>query len=247
MAGVATLQFFGRLSGLLSCRAEDGNVRYRFDGSPAIKDAIEALGIPHTEVDLIFVAGESVGFDHRLQDGNPVAVYPLGLGPSQPFLRHLTPAAPAPPAFILDVHLGKLARRLRLLGFDCRYRNDYPDPEIIRLALAEQRVILTRDRGILKQGVVRLGLLLDSPRPDQQVRQVLERFHLRNEIRPFRRCPLCNGLLEPVDRDQVLHRLLPNTARSARRFRRCRECDKLYWQGAHHARLLAWVTALSDQ
>lgn len=244
MSGAANLHFFARLIPLLSRATPDGRVRYRFDGHPAVKDAIEALGIPHTEVDLIIAAGRSVGFEHRLQDGDRVEVYPFHQEvPLRP-LRHLGPPVPQSAAFILDVHLGKLARRLRLLGFDCRYRNDYADAEIVRLALAEQRIILTRDRGILKQGIVEQGLLLSSGRPDEQVREVLERYRLFAQLRPWQRCPVCNGQLEAVDKVRVLPRLLPNTARHGRQFRLCSGCGKLYWRGAHHAKIAAWVDPL---
>ncbi len=217
---------------------------YVFTGRPAVKDSIEALGVPHTEVDLIIAAGRSVDFSCPLQPGVLVDVYPFGCLPEVAPRLHLSPPLLERPAFILDVHLGKLARRLRMLGFDCRYRNDYLDPQIIALALAEGLIILTRDRGILKHARVRQGYLVGSSEPERQVCEVLERYRLHQQIRSLFRCPCCNDLLEPVPKQQILHRLLPKTARYYQNFQLCRGCDQLYWQGSHYAKIDRWVKGL---
>lgn len=245
MTQTARFLFHGRLRRLLAPADPDGVHRYRFTGAPAIKDAIEALGVPHTEVDLIIADGRAVGFDYRLQGEQQIEVAPCGVLPDTGPLLHLSPPVPENPAFIIDVHLGKLARRLRILGFDCRYRNDYSDSRLIELALAEGLIILTRDRGILKWARVRQGYLVGSCHVEEQVCEVLERYLLYGRLRPFCRCPQCNGLLEDVDKESIRHRLLPDTARYYQHFQRCGCCERLYWQGSHYATIVRWVARLA--
>jgi len=231
----AEICFWGRLRRLLPRDA--GCCEYRFSGRPAIKDSIEALGTPHTEVDRIIVAGRSVDFSYQLQDGDSVAVYPFGVLAASGSDVVLSPPPPETIGFILDVHLGKLARWLRLLGFDCRYRNDYSDPQIISQALAENLIILTCDRGILKHACVEQGYLIASQKVSEQVGEVLERYQLYRQIQEFRRCPVCNGLLAAVAKDEILARLQPKTARYYHAFRCCQVCGQIYWQGSHYAKI----------
>ncbi|HEY5673200.1 MAG TPA: Mut7-C RNAse domain-containing protein [Malonomonas sp.] len=245
MAAQADFRFFGRLATLLAGAAEEAVINYRFRGRPAVKDAIEALGLPHTEVDQILVAGQSVAFDYRLQADDRVEVFPVGASVARVGAVHLSPPLPDQPKFILDVHLGKLARRLRMLGFDCRYRNDYTDPQIIELALAEGLIILTRDRGILKHARVRQGCLVGSDKVEEQVIEVLERYQLSRKILPLYRCPGCNGLLQAVAKEKIVHRLRPKTARYYQTFRQCRNCQQLYWQGAHYVKIDRWIKGLT--
>lgn len=244
MANQADFHFFGRLSTLLAGASEDTVITYRFSGSPAIKDSIEAMGLPHTEVDLILVADRSVGFDYRLQADDQVEVFPFGLAPELEGNVHLSPQLQDHPVFILDVHLGKLARRLRMLGFDCRDRNDYADAQLIELALAEGLIILTRDRGLLKHARVDQGYLVVPDKVNEQVLDVLERYQLREKIRPLCRCPRCNGLLQLVAKSDVIGRLQPKTARYYQTFRQCRSCRQLYWQGSHYVKIERWIREL---
>lgn len=247
----ARFRFHARLAGLLRRPAVAGEIDCPFVGNPAIKDTIEAAGVPHTEVDLIFVDGRSVNFTYRLQSGDRVDVYPPGArlseGVSGQTLHYLSPALPVPVRFVLDVHLGKLARRLRLLGFDALYRNDYDDAQIVRLGGDETRIILTRDRGLLKHSVVRHGYLLRSQQSDAQVHEVLQRYGLYTRVTPLRRCPACNGPLLPVEKQEILHRLEPKTARYYDQFVRCDGCTRLYWRGSHYDRITAWIALLMQQ
>lgn len=138
-----------------------------------------------------------------------------------------------PIKFILDVHLGKLARWLRLLGFDALYRNDYDDPEIVAIAIQECRTVLTRDLGILKRRAVTRGYYVQSSKPEEQLREVLDRFDLRPAVQPFHRCLVCNGLLTTVDKAAILPQLQPNTIRYYDTFFQCMACSKIYWRGTH--------------
>ncbi len=238
-------RFYAELNEFIKPRPDGTAFPYRFDGAPAVKDAIEALSVPHTEVDLILVNGVSVPFAHPLHDGDRVAVYPVFEGLDIAGLTRLRPAPLRNPKFICDVHLGKLARRLRVLGFDTAYSNVADDPAIIAQALAERRIILTRDRGILKQRVVEHGCLVRSDRVAEQVVEVLDRFNLRRLVRPFSRCVRCNALLEAVDKREIEDELLPMTRQHGRNFHRCSGCGKLYWRGAHAAALEAWLNGLA--
>ncbi|WP_303721824.1 Mut7-C RNAse domain-containing protein [Malonomonas rubra] len=240
MQNCARFKFFGRLQQMVAAT----DLEYRFNGRPAVKDAIEALGVPHTEVDLLLIAQRSVTFAYQLQDGDRVAVYPFGCTPGLMEAIYLSPPTPELIAFILDVHLGKLARRLRMLGFDCRYRNDYSDSQIIEMALREDLIILTRDRGILKHACVTQGYLVGSQNVIEQVEEVLQRYNLLRKIRPLRRCPHCNGLLEAIDKDLIVNRLPPKTASYYQKFHICGDCEQLYWKGAHYRKIAAWLECL---
>jgi uncharacterized protein with PIN domain len=216
---------------------------YRFNEHPAVKDAIEALGIPHTEVDVILACGQSVAFDYQLQPDDQIKVFPHGWPVRVDPVIRLLPEISEPPCFILDVHLGKLARRLRLLGFDCLYRNDYEDHELVRIACAENRIILTRDRGLLKRRAVRAGCLLNSGRLPVQLEVLKERYGLIKWGKPLGRCPVCNGVLHPVDKQQIADRLQPNTGLCHETFQLCPDCGQIYWRGSHTAKILPWIEA----
>ena len=227
-------RFYAELNDFLPPGRRYRSFSYLFHGSPAIKDAIEALGVPHGEVEVILVEGISVDFQHRLRGGERAAVYPVFESLDISPLIRLRGKPLRRTAFILDVHLGKLARRLRTLGFDTLYRNDYEDSEIIRLALKEKRIILTRDVGLLKTGLVTHGYWVRSQKALDQAREVLKRFDLYRSVKPFRRCPVCNGLLIPVEKEKIILRLQPRTALHYQKFRICSDCGKIYWQGSHY-------------
>lgn len=229
----AEFRFYEELNNFLPPALRKRTFSYAFDGSPAIKDPIEAIGVPHTEVDLILVDGESVGFDHRLRPGERVAVYPVFESFDITPLVRLREAPLRRTAFIVDVNLGKLARRLRMLGFDTLYDNGYDDRRIAAIAAAEHRIVLTRDRRLLFIGCITHGYWVRSVVPDQQLAEVLVRFDLRRQVRPFQRCIVCNGTVEPVAKEVILERLEPKTRLYYDRFFRCTRCAKVYWAGTH--------------
>jgi hypothetical protein len=234
MMNEATIRLYEELNRFVSVENERREYRASFIGNPGVKDLIESLGVPHTEVDLVLVNGESVGFDYRVRDGDRIAVYPvfesLDVGPTS----RVRVSPLREPRFILDVHLGKLARLLRMLGFDTLYDNAWDDPEIVRRGLAEQRIILTRDGGILKRREVTHGYLVRSDAPEEQAAEIVRRFDLGAQIEPFRRCMACNGLIDPVSPDEVRDELLPGTRERYREFYRCRHCGRIYWKGSHY-------------
>jgi len=240
----ATFRFYEELNFFLPPERRKIDFEYTFKGSPAIKDAIEAIGVPHTEVELILVNGESVGFDYQLHPGARVSVYPMFESIDISPIIKLRDKPLREPKFICDVHLGKLATILRLLGFDTLYRNDYDDEDIIDIAVQEQRIILTCDRGILKHSVVTHGYCLRSRQAMPQTKEVLRRFDLAGPAKPFSRCTVCNAPIVSVEKKEVLEKLPTRVAETYDTFRRCSGCGRVYWQGSHYEKIIAKIEAL---
>ena len=236
------LRFHDRLNDLLPPARRGRTLTLAATRRAAIKDVIESLGVPHTEVDVILVDGASVGFDHLLAGGERVEVYPWPSAPEA--AHHLRPTPPACPRFVLDAHLGRLARHLRLLGFDCRYRPDIDDAELAAIADREDRVVLTRDRPLLKRKRIRLAHWVRHTDPWRQVEEVCDEFDLYPAFAPFTRCARCNGRLASVEKAAVVDRLEPLTRRYVETFLECEACGRLYWHGSHVARLEERVARL---
>jgi uncharacterized protein with PIN domain len=210
-------------------------------------DAIEAQGVPRTEVDLILANGNSVGFKYRLRDGDRVASYPVFESLDISSLVRLRAKPLRRTAFVLDGHLGRLARLLRMLGLDVRYQRDVEDVEIVRVATAEQRIILTRDRGILKRRAVTHGYCVRSMEPIEQAREVVRRFDLYAQARPLTRCIRCNGTISEISKQVVLERLPARTASTYEQFYRCTSCDQVYWPGSHYHRMQATIARILER
>lgn len=237
----AHFRFYAELNDFLPPERQQVPFTHSFTGRVSIKDMIEALGAPHTEVDLILVNGESVDFSYLVQDGDRVSVYPVFESFDITPLVRLRPKPLREPKFVLDTHLGTLARYLRMMGFDTLYRNDYDDAELARISSSEARALLTRDRGLLKRSTVTRGYWVRSTNPRQQVLEILRRFDLFGAVAPFRRCIRCNGLLEPVSKEAILDRLPPQTRQYYDEFHRCRSCGQVYWPGSHYARMQTFI------
>ncbi len=223
---IAWFRFVNGLNDFLKPGLKNQMLKYCFRDAPAIKDAIEALGVPHTEVGAILVNQETVGFFYALKEADRVVVYPS------------SESAIEPVRFILDVHLGTLARYLRLLGFDVWYENGYDDNRIIALAEQHQRTILTRDVALLKNKKVGQGYWLRHTDPYQQVRELIQRFYLLDKVKPLTRCLVCNGLINPVLKEQIIDLLPPKTKIFYHEFFQCQKCQKVYWRGAHFQKIL---------
>lgn len=238
------LRFYEELNDLLPPARRRRPFVHEFTGTPTVKDVVESLGVPHTEVDLILVDGESVDFDHHLRGGERVAVYPtferLDIAP----VTRLRPAPLRDPRFVADVHLGKLTRYLRMLGLDVAYDREADDHAIVARANSERRIILTRDKGILKHGGVTHGHWVRSMHPREQVGEVLRALDLRGRIDPFTRCMECNGALAPAPRAEVAAHLPSSVLERQDRFARCPECGRIYWEGSHYDRMCEWIDDL---
>lgn len=242
-----TIRFYAELNDFLPPGRRQVAFRHFFSGRPTVKDLIEGLGVPHTEVDLILVSGESVDFGRHIEDGDLISVYPvfesLDISPvsrvrSEPLRR---------PRFVLDGHLGRLAAYLRLVGFDALYERDLADETLVRLSREERRILLTRDRGLLKRSQVTHGYLVRKTEPRRQLAEVLQRFDLWRAARPFSRCLRCNGELVATAKEEVADRLPPKVRERCREFSRCRGCGRVYWKGSHYDRLARLIQEIRDR
>ncbi len=237
----AYLRFFGELKDFLPAQVRQKTISCRLNGPVAIKHLIEAMGVPHTEVQYILANRASVDFAYLVQPADCIDVYPIFYEIGVQPLLALQPPFPSPPRFILDSHLGQLAAYLRLLGFDTLYRHDYHDEELAQLSNKEQRALLTRDRRLLMRKVVVHGYCLRSKDPKQQLLAVLNRYRLGGQIRPWQRCLRCNGSLQPVDKEVILDRLEPKTKKYYQEFHICQRCEQIYWKGSHYEPLRQFV------
>ena len=240
----AQIRFYAELSFFLPHGTHHGLVTYSFHGEPAIKDPIEAIGVPHPEVELILVDGVAVDFEYHLRAGDRVSVFPhfRELEPGDDMILRESP--PEPLRFVLDIHLGRLAGYLRLLGFDSLYKNTYQDRELAQIASHEGRILLSRDRGLLKRSEVRWGYCLRSTQPREQVLEVMRRYRLKKKNQPFARCMRCNGLLSPALKKEVWDELPLSVRNEQDEFRRCQSCGQIYWRGSHYERLSAFIEGL---
>lgn len=193
------------------------------DPDATLGHTLQALGVPLTEVGTLHADGHPVPPHHRPTPGQDIRVF----APTLP-----QDAPTDPPRFLLDVHLGTLARRLRLLGVDTAYDNDRDDPSLVRQANAEQRVLLTRDRGLLHRRALHAGAHVHADHPDTQLQEILHRF--APPLHPWTRCPTCNGTLTPATPTEVADRIEAGTRATYDTFARCTHCDRVYWPGAHH-------------
>ncbi len=219
------LQVASELSFFLPRRHREAGARatqVAYDGSSSLGHVVESLGVPRTEVGALAVNGHPVTPAYRPDPGDLVNV----TAPVRP-----QPLATSPPRFLLDVHLGTLARRMRLLGLDAAYRNDAADDELVERATAEQRLLLTQDRALLRRRALPHGAYVRGSRPADQLHDVLDRF--APPVAPYTKCTACNAPLAVVAKADVSHLLQPGTRRCYREFRRCIGCGRVYWRGAH--------------
>jgi uncharacterized protein len=230
-------RFHGQLNNFLPHQRREKAFDAMFKGERSIKDMIESLGVPHTEVALIRVNDQSVDFNYRMRHGDVVEVFPpSALGDATPH-PNVHPALPDVIRFVADVHLGRLVAHLRMLGFDTLYPEDYRDEELARISSEEERILLTRDVGLLKRGIVRYGYFVQQIDPWEQVVEVIQRFDLLNVVTPFSRCTVCNGVLQYVSKESVQDELLSKTLEYYDVFYRCVSCRKVYWKGSHYANI----------
>jgi len=243
----ASFRFYEELNDHLSAENRKRSFAYNFKGKPSIKDTIQAIGVPHGEVDLILVNGEPVDFDYQMKGDEKVSVYPVFESFDISNVSGLRPKPLRELRFVVDVNLGKLAHKLRLLGFDTCFRNDLQDDEIVRIASKAKRIILTRDKGILKRNEVKHGYFLRNDDPEKQVSEVVERLQLQQLFRPLSRCSNCNGLIEDVEKQSVMNLIESDTYEYYDEFWRCVECGKVYWKGSHFKKIISWAENLRKE
>ncbi|MHB1084516.1 MAG: Mut7-C RNAse domain-containing protein [Thiobacillus sp.] len=230
---IATFRFYEELNGFLAPARRKQAFAVPCAEAATTKHMIEALGVPHTEVELILVNGESADFNRLLQDGDRVAVYPRFEAMDVTPLLRVREMPLRETRFVADAHLGGLAHMLRMLGFDTLYDNHFDDGEIVEIAERDGRIVLTRDRELLKRRAVTHGCYVHALKSEQQLREVVERLDLVRSARPFTLCLHCNMPLRPADKASVLDRLPPMVQAYYERFSTCDVCGRVYWEGSH--------------
>ena len=234
---VVSIRFYEELNQFISPERRKQPFRVSFSPGCTAKAVIEDLGVPHTEVDLLLANGESVDFSYRLRDEDMLSVYPVFESWDMRSVSRVRSAPLRDTRFSLDVHLGKLARMLRMFGFDAAWSGAAEDEELARTARQQARIILTRDRGRLKRRVVTHGYLVRATDPREQLSEVFRRFDLAGSARLFGRCMRCNEPLAAMDRHEAAPLVPPVVAGQYTEFSRCPRCARVFWKGSHWERM----------
>jgi len=245
---VARFHFHPDFNPFLAKQYHGQSFDYAFENGQSVKHLVEAIGVPHTEIHHILINRKPVGFSYQVRDADFVDIFPYSAPHDYPAM--ISPQESGEEecnhCFVLDNHLGKLASYLRLMGFDCLYRNDYQDDELAQVSRDEKRILLTRDQHLLMRNAVLRGYWVHSKNPRQQVKEVMERFDLYESIQPFLRCAKCNSILEPVEKEEIINRLEPLTRRYFNEFRICPDCKQIYWKGSHYKKILTFIDEISN-
>jgi uncharacterized protein len=242
----AYFRFYAELNDFLPPPRRMVEFAHEFVRHGSVKDMIESLGIPHTEVDLILANGRSVDFSYLVAGEDHISVYPVFESLDIAPVLKVRPLPLRQMRFVLDQHLGRLAAYLRLLGFDTLYRNDYDDEVLARISAEDERILLTRDRGLLKRSEVTRGYCVRSTVSEEQLFEIVRRFDLAGSVGPFTRCLRCNSPLETAPKAEVAGRLSPNTEMYYDAYRICRTCNRIYWPGPHYRRLARLVERVRE-
>ena len=245
MSGKVTIRFYEELNDFLPPEQHKKPFDCTFKQAGSIKDFVESLGVPHTEIEMILVNGNSVDFDYLIQDRDLISVYPVFESLDISPVIKLRPEPLRDTRFVLDTHLGRLAAYLRTLGFDTLYRNDYDDPTLANISVDEKRILLTRDKKLLMRKQITRGYYVRETQPQRQLIEIISRFDLANSLKPFTRCLHCNGTIQPVNKQLIAHRLMPRTKEYYEDFWQCDHCQKVYWKGSHYQRMQLLIKQLA--
>jgi uncharacterized protein with PIN domain len=240
-----SFRFYGRLNDFLPAERRARRFTHPLRNVSSVKDAIEALGVPHPEVDVILINSTAEDFAAHVHDGDEVSVYPAFRTLDISSLRRAGADPPQPFRFALDAHLGKLVSLLRLAGFDALSIED--DVDLANAAARDARIALTRDVVLLKRNVIRHGYWVRNTEPEWQFPEVLDRFGLAESMQPFARCLRCNTPLERVAAEEVADEVPPRTRAEFCEFRRCRGCGRIYWRGSHYEQLCRMLERARDR
>jgi uncharacterized protein with PIN domain len=226
----------------------DTEIHYPLSRQASIKDILEAVGIPHTEIGGIEKGSRQLDFSYLPQPGEKLGIYPVPAGAAalQPSL--LRPDPPTEIRFLVDINVARLASLLRMAGFDTVSIGEaehVPAKREIALQSARtERIILSRDKELLKHREVTFGRLVRNQDPTARLYEIVSFYGLHSDLLPFSRCLRCNGMLEPVDKERVMDQLEPLTKKYYYRFRRCGACSQVYWKGSHHERMIALLAPI---
>ncbi len=232
------LRFYAELNDFLRDARKKTRFQIELNRRTSIKDLIESLGVPHTEVEIILANGKSVDFNYIVEADDDISVYPMFESVDVTPILKLRDEPLRHTRFVLDCHLGRLARYLRQFGFDTLYRNDYSDDELAQTSAGQNRILLTRDRSLLKRSIITHGYFVRAFDPREQLDEVIRRFDLKGQIVPFGRCTRCNGIVKQVEKQAIVDQLEPKTRRYYHAFWQCTSCDQIYWEGSHVKHML---------
>jgi uncharacterized protein with PIN domain/molybdopterin converting factor small subunit len=241
----ATFRFYEELNDFLPPERRKRPFERLCAEAATTKHMIEALGVPHTEVELVLVNGESVGFDRLLNDGDRVAVFPKFESFDITPLLRVRDRPLRVMRFVADAHLGGLANLLRMAGFDTRYDNGFRDDEIAEIAAREDRIVLTRDRDLLKRRLIMHGCYVRALKSSRQLREIFDRLDLARSVRPFTLCLHCNAPLRAIEKSLVLDQLPPRVRECQDRFSTCDSCRRVFWEGSHWRNMRALLDELA--
>ena len=229
----ATFRFYEELNDFLPKHMRKVDFEVESKGKRSIKDMVEALGVPHTEIDLILANGKSVDFCYILQDGDRISVYPVFESLNIANITRLREVPLRKTRFIADVNLGDIVKYMRLLGFDVYYESVLSAKEIIEISKSENRIILTKSKKLLKFRDVSHGVFIRPGTTAEQVKRIVDYLNIKDQVKPFSRCLCCNSLVEPVSKNEIVNRIPPKTKAFCDEYSQCKTCDKIYWDGTH--------------
>lgn len=227
------IRFYEELNDFLPVKFRKVRFKHIFIDRTSVKDLIESLGVPHTEIDLILINGKSVSFEYIITNGDDISVYPVFESFDISDLQHLRPEPLRQPGFICDVHLGKLLKNLRMLGIDTQSSAGLIDQEVISVSVNDKKTVLTRNIGLLKHSMLTHGYFVRNVDPIKQTAEVIRRFQLEKSIREFTRCLECNSPLRQIDRDKIIDKIPDKVKMYQVQFCICESCDKIFWNGTH--------------
>jgi len=237
-------RFYAELNDFLpKCRRQKSFTK-SFKTPITVAETIVSLGIPFSEIDLVLVNGESAKLSHSLKENDRISVYPTFESMDISSNTKVRVEALRVTKFILDCHLGKLSKYLRMLGFDTLYSNNFEDDEIIDIASKQQRIILTRDKLLLSSKKVTHGYFVRAIEKHEQLIEVVKKFDLYSQFRSFTRCMTCNACLCKIEKEEVINKIDSETIRVFNEFFYCKDCDKVFWKGSHFKKMEAYIREL---
>jgi uncharacterized protein len=239
-----TVRAYEELNDFLPIHHQKKDFVIEIEPKTPVHALIEMLHIPLSQVDLILVNSQSVGVDHCLSPGDRLSIYPV----FETFDISTVARLPQTPLrklkFVCDVHLGKLSKFLRMLGIDAHYDKDITPPELIQLSLLQNRIILTKNRGLLKNRFITRRYRVRSEDSNQQLAEVLSYFDLKGKFALMSRCLKCNHLVSPVSKDCIRGRVPDAVWNLHETFAICEGCGRIYWMGSHYASMLERISRI---
>ena len=243
----AIFRFYEKLNDLLPKHRQKTDSEAKFKGKRSVKDMIEALGVPHTEVDLVLANSESVNFSYIIQDADRISVYPVFKSINIENLTRLRPLPLHKTRFVADINLGDIVKYMRALGLDVFFDPSLSPLEIITISKNKNRIILTKSKNLLKYKEVSHGILIRPESTTKQIACIIESLDIKDRIKPFTRCLLCNSPLENISKKEIEDRIPLRTKEFCDEYVYCRKCDKIYWKGTNYIKIKNMIHEILDQ